>query len=500
MVDWLDEVPTDGSVELPPDRRALDGLGRNHSLETALADLVDNSYDAGASHVLIRFVRTSGRLRSLYVIDNGKGIASSAVDQAMTLGGRREYGASDLGHFGLGLKVASFSQAGALTLLTAAAGDVATGRRWRVDDDRHGFHCDTVPADFAAAELTRDRGIPSAGSGTIVRWDDVTAFPTTEDLTRIETFISRSVTAIRNHLGLVFHRLLTAEAIEIGVDVEDVDLGVVGSRFTVVPLDPFGYRASGRSGYPKTLTATEGTSGLEFRCHVWPGRSDMIQFKLPGGAERRQGLYFYRRGRLLQAGGEWHGLHPQDRRLQLARVAIDIDDDVVGLFRMNPEKSRVVVGPEFGRIAESAAAEDGTNFGRYLADAEQSFTESRQRSRTRAKMIPPGKGFDPALKRAIEDEIPLRTDEAPISVKWRRFDDDTFFDIDREQRTLWLNDLYRPDPIGERRSVNDAPLVKALMYLLAESLFQGEYLGVRDKDNLDLWQEVLTIAALSERR
>ncbi|WP_345390626.1 ATP-binding protein [Nonomuraea salmonea] len=53
----------------------MEGLGRNHSLETALADLVDNSIDAGATCVLIRLVRKKGRLRSLYVIDNGKGMS-----------------------------------------------------------------------------------------------------------------------------------------------------------------------------------------------------------------------------------------------------------------------------------------------------------------------------------------------------------------------------------------------------------------------------------------
>src|SRR4051794_2885785 len=94
---WRQEVPTEGSVELPPDRRALDALGRNHSLETALADLVDNSIDAGASRVLIRFVRDGARLVGLYVVDNGHGITPDDIDDAMTVGGRRSYTGSDLG-------------------------------------------------------------------------------------------------------------------------------------------------------------------------------------------------------------------------------------------------------------------------------------------------------------------------------------------------------------------------------------------------------------------
>ena len=43
---WRDEVPTSGTITLPS--HALHSLGRNHSLATALADLVDNSLDAEA--------------------------------------------------------------------------------------------------------------------------------------------------------------------------------------------------------------------------------------------------------------------------------------------------------------------------------------------------------------------------------------------------------------------------------------------------------------------
>jgi hypothetical protein len=72
------------------------------------------------------------------------------------------------------------------------------------------------------------------------------------------------------------------------------------------------------------------------------------------------------------------------------------------------------------------------------------------------------------------------------------------FEIDRDSRTLRLNIKYRSAAPGERHSVNDAPLLKALLYLLMEDVFKGDYLGARDKDNIDLWQEILTIAAASE--
>jgi len=493
---WRDQVPTDGVVPLPPDPHALDALGRNHSLPTALADLVDNSIDAQATHVLIRSVRQNGRLRSLYVVDNGDGILPGSIDAAMTVGIHRDYGAKDLGKFGLGMKAASFSQARSMTVLSRAADAPAVGRRWRLTADKRDFHCDIVSAPFAEAELDRRWGIPWPGHGTVVRWDDVTAFPATDDRDRVEAFISRTATAVLGHLGLVFHRLLDNGGVNIGLDVEDVDSGTVGLRSTVRSLDPFGYPRSGKTGYPKDLIAVDHDYKVCFRCHIWPGRSNRPQFRLPGGhPEQHQGLYFYRRDRLLQAGGDWHGMAAPDRRLQLARVEINIDGDVARLFQMNPEKSRVLAGPEFTSLAETARSEDGVTFKTYLQEAEDKFRESRQRSRSRASVIPPGKGFAPQLRRTIEDELPLIVGETPIDVRWKRMYCNDFFEIDRDNRTLWLNIKYRGEATGERHSINDAPLLKALLYLLMEDVFKGEFLGSRDKDNIELWQEILTAAA-----
>ena len=496
---WLDEVPTAGTVVLPPDPHALDGLGRNHSLSTALADLVDNSIDAHATYVLIRSVRQNGRLRTLYVVDNGDGIRPDSIDQAMTVGKRREYTTTDLGRFGLGMKAASFSQARSMTVLSKACDLPAVGRRWLLTEDKQDFRCDVVPPAFATAELERPWVIPWTGHGTVVRWDEVTAFPSTDDPDRVETFISHTTTSVAAHLGLVFHRLLEKGTVKIGLNVEDVEGRSAGPRSIVSALNPFGYLKSGKAGYPKNLIAVTGGYEIGLRCHIWPGRSNLPQFRLPGGhPEQHQGFYFYRRDRLLQPGGDWYGTVARHRGLQLARVEINIDGDIAGIFRMNPEKSRVLAGSEFSSLVEGALSEDGVTFIGYLQTAEEKFRESRQRNHNRRSVIPPGKGFAPQLRRTIQDELPFLAGEKPIDVRWIRMHGDEFFEIDRDTRTLWLNTKYRSATSGERHSVNDAPLLKALLYLLVEDAFKGEYLGVRDKDNIELWQEILTAAAKSE--
>ena len=52
--------------------------------------------------------------------------------------------------------------------------------------------------------------------------------------------------------------------------------------------------------------------------------------------------------------------------------------------------------------------------------------------------------------------------------------------------------------IPARAGVNDAPLVKALLFLLYEDIFRGAMFGPKDKDNVNLWLEILTAAAQAE--
>src|SRR5688500_3710961 len=81
-----------------------------YDLSSAVADLVDNSLDAGARTVDIDLVY-DGAESWLRVVDDGLGMSGKELVEAMRFGSHREYGTNDLGHFGLGLKTASLSQA-----------------------------------------------------------------------------------------------------------------------------------------------------------------------------------------------------------------------------------------------------------------------------------------------------------------------------------------------------------------------------------------------------
>lgn len=297
---WSVDVPISGKRKLPPDPRMMKAIGLNHSFESAVADIVDNSLDAGARKVLIRFIRDAASLRSVCILDDGRGMDDATIDHAMTVGGDRTYDDDDLGHFGIGLKAASLGQARTLTVVSRSTNRIAVGRRWLIDAASKGFECDVVSGDFAASLLDRDWRHLTLTCGTIVLWSDVKSFAAIADAKSLDRFIDSYLTKLRHHLGLVYHRLLAAKKVAIAVDVEDVSEGQVGLPFSVDPIDPFGYVRSGRGDYPRLLRSTWRGRPIELNCHIWPGRSSHSNFKLSGGRpEPYQGFFIYRHGRLL---------------------------------------------------------------------------------------------------------------------------------------------------------------------------------------------------------
>jgi hypothetical protein len=480
----------------------MDAIGHNYKFETAVADLVDNSIDAGAHMVLARFIKESGVITGFVLIDDGRGIAPNELASAMTLGGDQEYRDDSLGHFGIGLKASSFSQAKSLTVASRDASGRSAGMRWLEEKARTSFECDVLGTEYVNVILSHSWAPIQLATGTAVLWVDVKAFPRVSDPKIVEPFLQKTIERLVGHLGLVFHRKLTANRLRILVDVEDIETGATGAIVEVKPIDPFGYTRSGSSGYPKTMVTIYHDHPLTIKCHIWPGKSHLDGFKFNGddGVNVHQGYYFYRNDRLLQAGG-WNQVFAGDREHQLARVAIDINASNTGHLRMNPEKSSVATDAEFEYAIGKAAAEDGKTFYEFLDDASETYKRSRKRNRNRPKTVPPGKGFDPALRRALGEELEYLSDEDPFDIRWKPISGDSFLEVDRERRTLWLNKRYRLILTGDDHgSLNDAPLLKGLLYLLTQEVFKGSYLGPRDRDSLDLWQQVLTAAARAESR
>src|SRR5690606_16955045 len=94
-----------------------------YSIETAIADIIDNSITAGAKNIWIDYIWKDADT-TLSILDDGLGMNNEQLIQAMRPGSRsplEDRNKDDLGRFGLGLKTASFSQTRKFTVISKAA-------------------------------------------------------------------------------------------------------------------------------------------------------------------------------------------------------------------------------------------------------------------------------------------------------------------------------------------------------------------------------------------
>ncbi|WP_297611360.1 ATP-binding protein [Nocardia sp.] len=498
--EWKFDVPTVGTKHLPPDPRYMEALtSQGYGFEAAVADLVDNSIDAGAKDVVIHFLRDGDRLVSLLIVDDGCGMAEDELDVAMTIGGRRDYQHGALGMFGTGLKSASLSHAAAVTVVSRTRMSRPTGRRWNMERAKTGFQCDIVEPSYAQSLIDRYAGKPITWHGTVVRWDGVKDFPRNGGPEQTERYLARIISKLGMHLGLQLHRFLARGTFNITIAVEDIATGLVVMDFGVQPVDPFGYPVIGHPDYPRTFKVEVPSVGVvPMHAHIWPPKSSLAQFRGIGSLLETQGFYLYRNDRLVQAGG-WNNFRQPEQHLSLARVAVELPSGASDVFRLTVKKDGVSISPEFIAALENAT-DDSVTFTGYLSAADTTYREARKRAGVdRKPVIPPGKGLDPDIREVISDELPPLIGEDPIAIRWQTFEGDAFFELDREEREILLNQRYRAAVLGGRRGgLNDAPMIKSLLYLMVHEVFQRERLGSRDKDNLQLWQSVLVAAARAE--
>jgi hypothetical protein len=93
----------------------------------AIADLIDNSFDANADDVRVNIGGGVGKSQIVTISDNGDGMDAATLDQALRLGSKTGQDDDRLGKYGLGLITASISMGKHLTVITKHDGKFITG-------------------------------------------------------------------------------------------------------------------------------------------------------------------------------------------------------------------------------------------------------------------------------------------------------------------------------------------------------------------------------------
>lgn len=336
---------------LAPDPVGLfDILARaGHRLPSAVADLVDNSISAGATMIEIKFPNPNDGGRWICIRDNGTGMTTDELRNAMRVGNQRIYGGTDLGKFGYGLKGASWSQADCMTVVTKAADSVISLMTWDRDHLSKTRNWDvlTDPVDtMYAAEVA----IPETGTAVLLtKMRPPAEMPTIKNIDPYTV----EVTSIREHLELVFHRYL--EGVVKGREKVTITLNGV----SLVGNNPMGHVLT-KAYDPRTITLQETDpvkkAVITVRAYITPNEDEVERHHRAEGPEaartardrislhgrwnETQGLYFYRLDRLIKWGG-WEGIFAMDEKTKLLRVAVDFDRKSDDSLQVNISKQEI---------------------------------------------------------------------------------------------------------------------------------------------------------------
>jgi len=492
-------------VQLLPNYQKLDKALRavGYSFETAVADLLDNSIDAKAQNIRIRFVIDSEKYLSLAILDDGKGMNEARLRSAMTYGADEDKEIERLGKFGLGLKLASLSQAKSLLVITTDNSRELHGMGWAEDGVSNGFECEIL--DKEECKLVAYNCFPlfpfKKQSWTLVLLEKL--WRVGEGLGDPDAKAQELLESLKKHLGLVFHRYMKdhGSSLEIRIDAMNFDSKQTGIPQTVEALDPFGYPAAGAEGFPAKIVM-EGEIGekLEITAHVWPPNSSSPNYRLPGGANNRQGFYFYRKNRLIQGGG-WNNLREVDSHLSLARIEIDISPNVDFAFGLDVKKSQIILPPSYLEAIEKGKTSKGLTFREYLKTAEQTVRR-RQLRQNEMPVIPVG-GMPVSVTAIFREALKKAkvTKSRDINFVWTNLIGDDVFDISQSEETIYLNQKYRGQLLrGERGSGADLPLLKTLLFFSFDDLLQMEKCSAKQRARLDLINAALREAIKLEAR
>ena len=306
-----------------------------YSLETALADVIDNSITANASRIEILTTFDDAR-PCIAIVDNGKGMNEAELLAAMRPGSvnpRDERRPSDLGRFGLGLKTASFSQCRRVTVL-ARQNDAGSAAIWDLDFvAKKDEWLVQVPDEFSSVPFA-DR---LEKSGVLVVWEALDRLVEGTSADGSIQHFTRRIDEAREHLELVFHRFLSGEP---GLPKVEILL----NKRALVPFDPFHSSHPATTAEPLTPEIIKvGSHEVSIQTFTLPHHKKVSpqeweRYAGRAGYTKNQGFYVYRQKRLI-IHGTWFNLARQTELTKLARVRIDMPNGLDAAWKIDVKKA-----------------------------------------------------------------------------------------------------------------------------------------------------------------
>jgi hypothetical protein len=389
----------DRITSIPGAKRTFNALSDiGYDLNAAVADILDNSITRGkAKNIYIDFKKDSRSRFFLYILDDGKGMNSKILEEAMRIGSSNDdYEKGDLSKYGMGMKTASTSQAQKLTVLSKMEGCHLTAFAW---DMKHVNETDKWEMlKFNQNEIQEiknnlgKKGIPSfekldaLKSWTIVLWEDLVDIQKNYDSYRSsvasESYFNRVIDNLEVYLRLVFHRFLAGEN-----SAKKTNIFLNNKKLK--GLDPFcrneehttELELSDKNG---NFVIVKGCSPIIIRRYILPTNpkkpssyrfSSVEAWDEASGTlswNEAQGYYVYRNNRLISWGG-WYRTKALDEHDKLARASIDLTGEHDELFTIDVKKTKIQFPEELRNHLK-----DNIN-SKFIAEAKKRYASSEKK-------------------------------------------------------------------------------------------------------------------------
>lgn len=316
-----------------------------YTLNSAVADVIDNSITAGAINIEV-YSPPGMREPVISILDDGCGMELDELIANMRIGCKDpedERMKGDLGRFGSGMKTASFSQARQLTVVTKKEGRPLVAARWDIDKvEKTDSWCLEI---FLADEIAEIEGLSESfleGSGTQIIWNKLNCLEVGNHAQDHDAELAHRLAELKAYIALHFHRFMS------GVDKRVFKL----NNSVISPVDPFMIGEKGYQEGPSEKLRCKG-GHIVIQTHVLPHFKNMDTERLEelGGADgiaQQQGLYIYREKRLISAGG-WLGMARNSQLGALARVQVDIPTALDNDWSTDVKKASLQMPPRVKR-------------------------------------------------------------------------------------------------------------------------------------------------------
>lgn len=343
-------------IMLPPDpARVMEGLrDTGYDFNTAIADIIDNSIAASASHINIALEMDMSGEVFVYIADDGCGMDLAGLKNAMTYGSKERENKASLGKFGLGLKTASTAFCRSLSVVSKGNDHIARKVQWDLDYIANTGMWSLRQPEISDDELEFLEEICGDGTGTLVIWEKIDRLlGSYKNKTAAKKALKKIEEALSFHISMVYQRFLDED------DNRSINVSITLNGQEIEPWDPFcACEANTAVLYDDTIAIDMGDSesDLRIKAYLLPRRDEFSTSS--AGKDARinndmQGFYVYRENRLIHY-GDWMGMFRNEPHGSLLRVDLSFDHTLDEAFNVDIKKSRILLNDTlYSYICES---------------------------------------------------------------------------------------------------------------------------------------------------